>query len=475
MRLAAILAVSATLALGPAPAWAGIAGVGAANGGARGLAANPASAVGSGGYEISIDVTGTVALLHYTRASYDGTDPSNDPDRTFRKSNTLQHGFSPSFAFRLDALRPSEAVRRAGPRRSSSPLGIGLSLSFPTGTNIDLKPEGPGRYHMINASSLTGYLTPAVAWRPHPRLRIGAGPVLAISRLSFKKRIDLAPSLQELTGGDPRYTPESALLEGQIEVNGAQGYSASWTAGVLYEAGDRALLGIGFIAPSRTTMRGTSVVTPSLDFDVHSKGRFALSQNLPPILNVGARYRMRETLMFTGEAQWIGWSRARTSHLTITGSTLYSESGETQLLLDTLGINEGQLIEGILDKDQPSPRGYRDGWNLVVGTELGNGSLRWRAETGFFRATVPDGYVNPSNLDFDNVMIGAGAIWNPRAVKGLVLGLNIYEYVNGGRKITNSHYRTYDAPRGAVYALPSGNGTYRLLVTRAVLTTSWRF
>ena len=474
MRLASLLAVSATLALGPVPAWAGIAGVGAANGSARGLASNPATAVGSGGYELSFDLTGTLALLHYTRAPYEGTDPSSDPDRTFATSDTLQHGLAPSFAFRMDPLRPA-AGQRAGPRRARSPLGVGLSLSFPSGTNIDLQPNGPGRYHMVNASALTGYLAPVVAWRVHPRLRIGAGPALSISRLSFKKRIDLAPSLQELTGGDPRYTPESGLLEGQIEVNDAQGYGATWTAGALFEAGDRALLGIGFIAPSRTTMRGTSMVTPSLDFDVHSKGRFALSQNLPPILNAGARYRLRETLMLTAEAQWVGWSRARTSHLTITGSTLYSESGETQLLLDTLGINEGQLVENILDKDQPAPRGYRDGWNVVVGTELGSGSLRWRAETGFFRATVPNEYVNPSNLDFDNVLLGGGAIWNPSAVKGLQVGLNVFEYVNGGRKIRNSRYQTYDAPHGVLYALPTGNGTYRLLVTRAVLTTDWRF
>lgn len=470
MRRAALLPILASLMLAPASARAGIAGIGAANGSSRGLASNPATAVGSGGFEMSFDGTGTLALLHYTRAPYEGTDPESDPDRRFATSATWQHGANPSFAFRMDTHR----APRGGPRREPSPLGLGVSLAFPSGTSINLDPEGPGRYHMINASSFTGYLAPVLAWRALPRLRVGFGPALTIAYLSVKKRVDLAPSLQEITGGDPPYTPESGLLEGQFEVDGATGYGATWTAGVLWEAGDRALLGMGFIAPSRTTLRGTSVVTPSLDFDVHSKARFALSQNLPPILNAGARYRLRENVTLSGEAQWIGWSRARTSDITITGSTLYSESGETQLLLDTLGINEGQLVEGILDKDQPSPRGYHDGWNVVIGTEIGGGSsLRWRVETGFFRATVPDEFVNPSNLDFDNVLLGAGATWTPK--KGVSLGLSLFEYVNAGRKITNSRYQTYGSPHGKDYAFPTGNGTYRLMVTRVVLTTAWRF
>lgn len=472
MRRAALLPILASLLLTPVSARAGIAGVGAANGSSRGLASNPAFAVGSGGFETSFDLTGTLALLHYTRAPYEGTDPDRDPDRTFATSNTWQHGASPSFAFRMDTHRPP----RGGPRREPSPLGVGVSLAFPTGTSVTLEPEGPGRYHMINAISFTGYLAPVVAWRPRqlPRLRVGFGPALTLSYLSIKKRVDLAPSLQELTGGDPPYTPESRLLEGQFEVDGAMGYGLTFTTGVSLEVGGRALLGLGFIAPSRTTLRGTSYLTPSLDFDVHSRARFALSQNLPPILNAGARYRLKENVLLTGEAQWIGWSRAKTSTIRITGSTLYSPSGETQLLLDTLGINEGQLVEGILDKDQPSPRGFHDGWNVVVGTEVGGGArLRWRFETGFFRATVPDEYVNPSNLDFDNVVLGAGATWSPR--KGLQVGLNVHEYLNAGRTIRNSRYQTYGSPHGSTYAFPTGNGTYRLLVTRVVMTTAWRF
>ena len=354
----------------------------------------------------------------------------------------------------------------------TSTVGIGLSLAFPSGTSIKTPRDNPGRYHIVTASAFTGYLTPSVGWRPTPGLRIGAGPVLCVSRLAFVKRVDLAPALQTLTPSTPPVYPEQPLLEGEFEVKNAIGYAPSFTAGVLYDIGDVATIGASFIAGSRVNIKGRSRLQPSLDFNVYSEADFSLSQNLPPYVNVGARVRPSPALELSFEGQWAGWSAAHEGDLVISNSRLKSDQADVDALITTLGINEGQLVAGILDKDLGNPRGYQDGWNAVAGAAYRVvPAVLLRGELGFFRATIPDSYIQPSNLDFDNFMAGAGAVYGAEHYE---VGLSLYQYFNQGRQVDNSFFSTH-SPRGPSYQYPTGNGKYKAQIARAVLEATFRF
>ncbi len=452
---------------------AGIGGTGAAGVDSRSLHANPALAVGATGTDVSFDLTPTMVWLSYQREPYVGTDPNTDPDRSFNRETSYLFGTSPSLAMRHDGLFGPKSKRFSGKRGGEPPrYGVGVAVFTPSASSITTDPEGSGRYHVVSAFTFTAYVPVVAAWKVTPRLRVGGGPVLAVSQLTYEKRVDLAPSLQALSPSDPPVAPEQPLLEGSFSTRGAIGFTAIATAGVLWDVTDDVRLGFSVYSPGSVTMHGRSRLQPSLDFNVHSVADFSLRQNLPTTVNAGARVRPGEDWQVTFEGQWVDASVQETSHAKISNSRLRSDQADVQLLLDTLGISESELVEGILDKDQPTVRGSQDWWSFLMGTEYANGPWRVRGEAGYFRASIPDAYVSPSNLDFDNLVLGAGAGWkrSPRFSMFLML----FHYVNGGRTVSNSRFSTHSA-RGAAYQYPTGNGVYEATILRAVLSTQMRF
>ncbi len=458
-----LLLLLVSLALSPAPVRAGVTGVGAATGNARSLAANPAAAVGSDGTEISAEYLQGLVWFEYQRAPYRGTDPENDPDRTFDRENREFFPYYPYFAVRSD-LR-----LRGGPEREPARFGVGLSVSVPTSSGVHLADDSAGRYHMIDARSYAMYVNPVVAVRAGQRLTLGAGPVLAIGKLAIRLRKDLAPNLNEISPGDPPYGPETALLEGEFEMKDATGYAPTVAAGFLYDVNDRFRVGASYVAGTRIEQHGRSRFTPSLDFNVYSTADFTYTQYLPPIANAGARYRVTPEVELSLEGYWAGWSTNATPRSKIQNSELHASQEDLEALLQTLEINEGDLVEGILDRDQVSQRGYHDGWNLVAGADVHHGSFRTRGEFGFSRGAVPDPYVNAGNFDFNSWIFTVGTAWEPRNLPYRV-GLSWIQYFPQDRVIDNSRFRS-DASPDSGFALPSGNGTYRAKSMRIALTT----
>lgn len=452
---------------------AGIGGTGAAGVDARSLHANPALAVGGNGTDLSLDLTPTMVWLSYQRAPYQGTDPDTDPDRSFNRETNYLFGTSPSFGFRHDGLFSREARRFSG-RSGGEParLGLGLSIYTPAGSSISTDPDGAGRYHVVSARTFTAYVSPVAAWRATPKLRVGAGPVLAISQLTYQKRVDLASSLQQLSPSDPPVPPETGFLEGSFRTQ-AIGATLLATAGVLWDPTEDVRLGLGVYAPGSVTLRGRSKLRPSIDLNVHSEADFSLEQNLPTTVNLGARFRPEENWQLTFEGQWVDASVQKVSHAKIRNSRLGSDQADLQNLLDQLGISESELVEGILDKDQPSVRGAKDWWSLLIGVEYLAPPWRLRGESGYFRSSIPDAYVSPVNLDFDNLVLGAGFGWKPERSR-ISVGLMLFHYVNGGRTVKNSRFSTHST-FGPAYQYPTGNGVYEATILRAVLTTQLRF
>lgn len=474
-----VLALAAVLSLTGATAHAGGAGVGipetggqgagASSADARGLSANPAAAVGAGGSEAILDGGFNVLDVTYDRAPYrDPNDPAND--RTFERADSLNMALVPYLAIRSDA--PLKSV-------TGGKVGMGMSLSVPFGRNVHFAPSHPGRYHVVTADFSTVYAAPAIAIRPIPSLRFGVGPVIGVTTLRLRQRVDLAPTLQELVPGDPPVPPESGLLEGEVLVRHAQGVSYGVTAGVLLDLGPQATLGLGFVSQQQVDVKGRSRVTPSRDLTLYTKGDFTLTQNLPPIVNLGGRYRLASPWEFSGELQWTGWSVNRYYHLRIEDSEIASSSGDMQQLMDFLAaqgfdLNEGQIVENIFDKDQYIARGHRDSYSAIFGAEHGRGTrLKKRVELGFETAAIPDENANVGNVDFDTIVVGAGLTWRPRGNDRFELGGGITQFILLSRTVRESNFQTHGTPHE--YAFPSGEGKYSAVLTRLAMNAAFRF
>ena len=456
-------------------------GAGAAAGDAKGLSANPAAAVGVRGTELAFDAALNYLVVHYSRAPYEGTDPNNDPDRSFPGVDSTNVALVPYLAVRTDNwFRP---VARRGKLPVNDILhepnfGLGLSVSVPFGRLVHFAPSNPGRYHLVTADFNTLYVTPAIAIRPARGIRFGIGPVLGLTTLRLRQRVDLAPALQEMDPGDPPPPPESGLLEGEIFVRHARGESFGVAVGTLVDLGDRVTIGAGFISGQQVRVRGQSRVTPSLDLTLYTVGDFTLTQNLPPIANVGTRVRPTDKWELSWEFQWVGWSVNRYFHIEIENSEIRSSNADMQDMLNYLAaagfdVNEGQVVENIFDKDQYVTRGYRDTWNTMAGVDYRwSESMTTRFQLGFDRAAIPDENVNVGNCDFDTLVIGAGTTWAPPQ-SPVSVGISFSQFVNDSRTIRKSRFATHGTEHE--YAFPSGNGTYGAVLSRFALAFSYRF
>lgn len=454
---------AALLFLLPVSALAGTAGVGATGETSRSLGSNPALAIGAGGTEIAGDMQTTLVFLTYQRL---GTDP--DTGNRYGREREFLHGEVPYLGIRSDAFRGRSASKSEGGN-----LGLGFSLQLPFSSGANYSSGSEGRYHVIDATTYSVYLAPSVALRPIAPLRLGVAPVIAISRLSVVRHVDLAPSLRELLG-EPGPDPETGLLEGEFKVKDATGVAPTYQVGVAWDfVPGRGTAGFSYTGGTLITLSGTSYFTPSLDFNVTSKADFQYTQYLPPIANAGVRWRFTPEIAASFEGQWIGYSASRKAVSRIENSKIQSNQTDLQSLLDALLLDDQQqLVQGILDKEQTTQRGWQNGWNAVAGTDYHMERVRVHVEGGFFAHATPDAYVSTANLDFDNYTIGAGA--EAQIAKRATVAVSVNQFFNGGRHPRKSQYDPAKSSASGL-AYPSGAGDYTASATRVNVTTHVRF
>lgn len=443
-------------------------GAGAASADARGLYYNPAAALGANGNELWLDLSAEVLSVHYQRA---GTNPRDG--NPFPGTDSLNVAPVPHIAFRSDSFaRRKHASSRLG--ADEARVGLGFTIAAPFGRQVTYKGDYPGRYHLVKVNFFNAYLIPSVAVRATHALRFGVGPIIVVSQYDITQRVDLAPQLAALDPGGTPPPAESALLEGQIEFHGARGVEPGFTAGVLYDVGDVATIGLGFLSGSISTATGKAKVTPSLDIAVHADSDLKLTKKLPPILNLGARIRPPDSpVEISLEAQYVGWHVVDADEVTLSNSKLRGDNADVQTLLNVLNVNQGTLVSGILDQKQTIARGYHDSFNVILGAEYIYKPFRTRFEIGYDRSAIPDEDVNPGNLDFDSLVLGAATRWEPKE-KPFLVQLAISQYLNNGRSVKNSKFDTYADPASG-YAFPSGNGTYSAVLTRIGVSMGYRF
>jgi long-chain fatty acid transport protein len=146
-------------------------------------------------------------------------------------------------------------------------LGLGLGAYVPYGleTNWPVQlSDGTyfdGAFEGFKSRIQTIYVQPTAAYQVTPNLRVGAGPVLAISTVELRQLLDLS---QQTTPAGPTFGQlgvpfHTAFARGRLEGTNELGFGAN--IGVSYQATDRLSLGARFTTPVTVSYEGDAEFT----------------------------------------------------------------------------------------------------------------------------------------------------------------------------------------------------------------------
>lgn len=147
-------------------------------------------------------------------------------------------------------------------------LGLGLGTYVPYGleTNWPVQlSDGTyfdGAFEGFKSRIQNIYVQPTVAYQITPKLRLGAGPILAISAVELRQVLDL--SQQSTPGDGPTFGElgvpfHTAFARVGLESTNELGVGAN--VGVTYQASDRWSVGLRFTTPVTISYEGTAKFT----------------------------------------------------------------------------------------------------------------------------------------------------------------------------------------------------------------------
>ncbi|MFB6271437.1 MAG: OmpP1/FadL family transporter [Salinibacter sp.] len=146
-------------------------------------------------------------------------------------------------------------------------LGLGLGAYVPYGleTNWPVQlSDGTyfdGAFEGFKSRIQNIYVQPTIAYQVTPDLRVGAGPILAISTVELRQLLDLS---QQTTPDGPTFGQlgvpfHTAFARVGLEASNELGYGAN--VGVSYQASDRISIGARFTTPITVSYEGDAKFT----------------------------------------------------------------------------------------------------------------------------------------------------------------------------------------------------------------------
>ncbi len=285
----------------------GGAGVAASCPDGSGMFYNPAGLFGRTGWTISAGVTVIDAFGGFTD---DFTQTRND---LANSPIPVPHGF---ITYATDRLA----------------VGLGVFVPYGLGTKWDT--TFAGRFAGYDNDLRNIYVQPTLAFKPHPRLELGAGVDIVLGHVTLTQRVDLSEqtALPGITFGQLGIAPGTDFANGALD---GKGTGVGGHFGLTYQLHDRIALGLRYM--TRIAMRyeggveftrvatginlppanpfgvpaGTpldSVVSsaftagPLVDQDV------AASVTLPDQFTAGVAFTVRPGLLLLVDYNWVHWS-----------------------------------------------------------------------------------------------------------------------------------------------------------------------
>lgn len=226
--------------------------------------------------------------------------------------------------------------------RVNESLAAGLGAYVPYGLATEWDRSFDGAFEGYDNSVEAIYIQPTVSYRINERLRVGAGPIIAISRVELNQLVDL--SAQEvptslardpLTGDALRFSQlgvphHTAFADTKLEGSSEFGFGAN--LGLTYSVTDRLHIGARFTTPITVTYDGdatfdqidTGILLPNganLDqlleltqFDAAADNAALVDQSIeteltfPAQVIVGVSVNATERVQLLLDYQWNGWS-----------------------------------------------------------------------------------------------------------------------------------------------------------------------
>jgi len=306
--------------------------------------------------------------------------------------------------------------------RFNDQMAAGLGVYVPYGLSTEWKPSFEGAFEGYDNGVQSIYVQPTFSYKITEKLRVGGGPIVAISAVELNQRLDL--STQRLTGGDTP-TPEddiyfaelgiphhTAFADAKLEGSNQIGFGAN--LGVTYQATDRLRFGARFTTPITVTFDGDATFT---QVDTGLRLRTDLSPQLPagtPVDQIVApQFESGGTLVdqsieteITFPAQLvIGTSVDVTPKLTVLADYQFNR-------WSSLGEIPLDFEQDALDTDRPL--NYDDTHAFRIGGQYEVlDPLTARVGYLFNTAAAPDATVTPLLPEADRNQFTVGFGWQP--------------------------------------------------------------
>jgi long-chain fatty acid transport protein len=213
-------------------------------------------------------------------------------------------------------------------------LTVALGVYTPYGLSSEYSETGAQRYMTTNIALTTFYVGPYVAWRPLPKLSVGAGVqyvygaaelgqhanyggalLRKAAALAAAGNTTLRDNLATFEGGDPRKANEDVRLDGVIDITDATANTMSLNVGVLYQITEQVQVGATFRKGVDLNVEGDVKLTVPDAVKQFSGGTMqsltttgSTTVSLPDVFGLGVAYRPRPELVVTSEFDYHRWS-----------------------------------------------------------------------------------------------------------------------------------------------------------------------
>jgi len=411
--------------------------------GVLGLAWTPAAAHPDG-IEIAIDLAKVPLGVTYQLDSYEGG-PNNST---------------------TNSLAPS-----AGIVVPIKDFGVGLAV-FPLAVRGgEPQPEdGEQRFFTIEGGFQVIEADLVAAWEFDPSWTLGVVLRTGIGSTGGYKAIDTGAIVLGALGG-PVTGVElgDPLLEGR-QRTALKGSGLGYGLGLRYHGENGLSVDASVRTALKMNMSGTLEMTPSTSLDLALVADVNTVLQLPPAAFLAVTIPAGP-VSIVAEVTWIDWTSFSIYTSELSNQRIASEDQVMQDLLDSYGLSTSEYLSAVGDSTTRTgmQSAFAEGLLVIVPiTEA------WEARAGVWNLgkTVPDGYVHPSNIDYDQINIRGAVAWTPKP--WITLGLSADKYFPKARTISTSVYSLEDPGESGVL-IPDSNGNYELDLARYGLTTILRF
>ena len=319
-------------------------------------------------------------------------------------------------------------------------LGVGLGLYVPYGleTNwpVRLSDGSPfdGAFEGYSNRVQSIYVQPTIAYQLTPRLRVGGGPVLAISSVELNQLQDLSQVSvpgQEVTFGQLGVPFHTAFARSSLEGNNELGVGANF--GATYQATDRLSIGVRATTPITVSYDGTAAFTQvetGLTFPATSPLARDLNGNgapnaTPADLLLASQFDQggvldayQQLASGDGSLSRQGVETEITFPLQLVGGLQVEATDRLRLFADYQFTGWSSFDEIPLEFEQLGTRTREEGYRNTHAVRLGGGydvleQLTLRAGYLYNTAAAPDEVVTPLLPENDRNQVTVGVGWRP--------------------------------------------------------------